>query len=311
MDLIGGQVRRSAAIDAHLIPMCAIGQRPHPHFRIPSRRVFVTDELGKFPIGRKNLTANGVQELRANPRPIRLGHRIRKLRQRFGKGRLLRILIGDRLRLPGHLPQEELRRHQAVVHAAAHEIDRPVDLGGQRAQTRDVVVVVLRRVECQEGRQLRGKEMPSPHLIDRHLVLFELRVFNAVAQVLDHQRLVDLLLIGEAGRVDGLEASKEAPVGGQIALDRRDGDITRFVVEALVAEDRGILRIGAQNVLPLLREQVVECLPSFVEIRSGELCGRHSRRAEDSCQGRGQMFLHPRSLRHELRVGWGVTTMYW
>ena len=146
------------------------------------------------------------------------------------------------LGLLDHLLQQELRRHQAVAHSFAHVGDGVVHLLREVAQALGVVVVVLRRGERKERRQLRGEEVDAADLRDRHLPLFESDVFDVVAQVVRHERLVHRFLLGEAGGVDALEPLQKLLRRRQVALDRGLGVVGGLVVVAPVAEDGGEFR---------------------------------------------------------------------
>ena len=65
-------------------------------------------------------------------------------------------------------------------------------------QPRDVVLVMLYRIEWHGIRQIRQACMDAVKLVDRHLVLFELEVGDALLQAAHENVMRELVLIGEA-----------------------------------------------------------------------------------------------------------------
>jgi hypothetical protein len=82
----------------------------------------------------------------------------------------------------------------------------------------------------------------------------EADAFQPVAHLPHHQLLVERLLVGEAGGVDRLEAAQELPGLREVAIQGLLREVGDLVVPALVAEDRGELGAGREDVLPLLVE---------------------------------------------------------
>ncbi len=80
-------------------------------------------------------------------------------------------------------------------------------------KTRDVVLVLLDGVEGNGKRQIREAGMDAVLLVDRHLVLFEVVVGDALLEDTNHKVVRELVLVGEAGRWDGFEPRKERLVG--------------------------------------------------------------------------------------------------
>ena len=86
---------------------------------------------------------------------------------------------------------------------------RLIEQARQLLQARDVIVVVLDRRERKQRNELRGVDVNAAHLVDRHLPVFERRVIELLLQPAHYQRLVQGFLLGEARRVDRLEAREE------------------------------------------------------------------------------------------------------
>ena len=296
VDLIGGEIRRRALADAHVVAMDAVGERPHPDLAAAVRRVVVLHERGELAVRGEHAVADRAEELAADAPALGLGDRRGEIRQRLRERRLLRRLRGDAGRLRRNFLEEELRRHEAVLHPLPHRRDRVVHLLREGAHALHVVVVVLRAVEGQQRRELRGEEVDAADLRDRHLPFLQLEVLDPLAEHAQHQDLVERLLLGEAGGVDGLEAADEAPALGNVLVQRGLGVVAGLVVVALVAEDRGELRLRAQRVLPMLVQEVLQRFAAFVEVLGGELGGGEIRHDENRRDDRGREFLHARQF---------------
>ena len=74
-------------------------------------------------------------------------------------------------------------------------------------KTGDVVLVVLDGVEGNGKRQIREAGMDAVLLVDRHLVLFEVEVGDALLEDTNEQVVRELVLVGEAGRSGWLQAA--------------------------------------------------------------------------------------------------------
>ncbi len=296
MDLRGGELRGRALPHACRVAFRAVGERPHAGILASVRCVVVAHERGELHVGRKHRGADGVDDLRPQAGALTLRHGVGKRRQRLGEGGLVRLLRGDASGLFDYLLQQELRRHQPVVHSLAHVGDGVVHLLREVAQALGVVVIVLGGGEGEERRQLRGVEVDAADLRDRHLPLFELDVFDVVAQVVGHEGLVHRFLLGEACGVDALEPQQELLRRRKVAPDRGLGVVGGLVVVASVAEDRGELGTGAEGVLPLVLQQIGERFAPLVEISRAQFTGGGGGGEEDDGEDEEKCFLHLPSL---------------
>ena len=117
--------------------------------------------------------------------------------------------IDDALALDGEFLDEEADRHEFVLDAGAE------DFGGLAKDARDlvkagyVVFVVLDGVERDRQRQIREPGMNAVLLVDRHFVLFEVEVGDALLKDTNEEVVGELVLVGEACGADGLEAAEE------------------------------------------------------------------------------------------------------
>src|SRR5579864_9535442 len=129
----------------------------------------------------------------------------------------------------------------------------------------DEVVVVLDAGEGEHRDERRRLDVDAAELVDRHLPRLEPRLLEELAQVAHHQRLVEGLLLGKAGRVDGLEAGHELARLGELAVDLRLREIAQLIVVALVPDVGGEFRTDLQVILPLLVEQRSQGSPPRLE----------------------------------------------
>src|ERR1700733_1848878 len=106
--------------------------------------------------------------------------------------------------------------------------------------------------------------MNSVFLIDRHFPRFETSAFELHSKVANHQNFVERLLLGEVRSVDGFEAREEFLGLLQILVDGLLRTVVELVVPTLVSDGGSEDRAGAQPILPLLGEKIIERLaPRF------------------------------------------------
>ena len=117
-----------------------------------------------------------------------------------------RICVDNALALHRNFLKKKTDRHQLVLHSGAKDFSGLGEDARNLMQTRDVVLIVLYRVERDRKWKVRKTGMDAVLLADGHLVLFEIEVSNALLQHAD-QKIVRELSWSEkpAGR-DGLKA---------------------------------------------------------------------------------------------------------
>ncbi len=152
-------------------------------------------------------------------------------------------------------------RHELVFHASAQDFGGLAQSPRNLVKTRDVVFVVLDRIEGDRKRHIREIGMDAILLIDWHLVLFEVEVGDALLQHANQQVVRELVLIGEAGRRDGFESREEALIGFVPLHDGVERVLGELVVVAIVAEGRGALGKVAQIGLVILLENARSVRP--------------------------------------------------
>src|SRR5215469_5067358 len=101
-------------------------------------------------------------------------------------------------------------------------------------------------------RYVREIELDAAHLADRHFILFEVIVGNALLENADQHVVGELILIGEAGGGDSLEPLQESNVKLMPPGNAVERVIGQLVVVAIVSVTRGGFRRSAQIGLILL-----------------------------------------------------------
>ena len=109
----------------------------------------------------------------------------------------------------GSFSSEEAHGHELVFHAGAKDFGGLAEDARDLVKPGDVVLIVLHGVEGNRQRQIGETGMDAVLLVDRHLVLFEVEVGDALLQDANQEVVGELVLIGEAGGRDGLEAGEE------------------------------------------------------------------------------------------------------
>jgi hypothetical protein len=86
------------------------------------------------------------------------------------------------------------------------------------------------------------------HLVDGHLVFFEVVVVEALLEDANEEVVGEDVLLGEAGGGNGFEAAEVSDIGGVSAIDGGEGTVGELVVVAVVSEGGGafggVLEVG-------------------------------------------------------------------
>ena len=107
---------------------------------------------------------------------------------------------------------------------------------------------MLDRVEGHGEGKVGEGGVDAVHLIDGHLVLFELVVVESLLEDASEEVVGEDVLLGEVGGGDGLEAFEEGDVGGVATADGCERAVGELIVVAIVSVGggalRGVLEIG-------------------------------------------------------------------
>ncbi len=195
VDLVGREARGRAALRCRRVSPRALGERPDADLRPSLRRVLLFHERAELAVGRENGRVDGVEVVGADAGAIGFRNGVGELRRRLEPRRLVGRGIRQLVDLRPHLLQEELGRHEVIVHAPAHVRDGAIDLLRERPHALREVVVVLDRGEREVAGKLRRLQMDAAHLVQRHLPALHPRVVDVVTQVFLEQDFVDALLL--------------------------------------------------------------------------------------------------------------------
>jgi hypothetical protein len=115
-------------------------------------------------------------------------------------------------------------------------------------ETGNVILVVLDGVERHGQRKVGQAGVHAVHLIDRHLVLFEVIVVQTLLENADEEVVGEGVLLGKTNGRDSFEATEEGGVGAVTARHRGKRMIGELVVVAVVSDGgcalRRVLEIG-------------------------------------------------------------------
>jgi hypothetical protein len=166
-------------------------------------------------------------------------------------------------------------------------------------QPHNVILVILHRLQRHLRHQPRNAELDAVHLVHRHLPILEARVLHPLAQLAQHQRLVQDILLRQPRGVDRL---KDADLGARMLnlpqLFRRRV-VAPPVVVPRIADPRRQLRARAQRVLPLLFERFPQ--PSAARSDSGILSKNRSQQQEEAARKNRKGTANAGHFREELR----------
>ena len=101
-------------------------------------------------------------------------------------------------------------------------------------------------------------------LIDRHLPTLESRAFQVETQFANHELSAELVLLGQARRVNGLKAGEELARLFEFRLNGFGGFIIEAVVVAVITQSGRKFRMDAHFVFPLLVEERQQLLTAGI-----------------------------------------------
>ena len=144
-----------------------------------------------------------------------------------------------------------------ISHTSAQNLFRLKQGLGDLVEAGNIILVMLNGVEGHREREIGQAGMNAPSAAgctERHLVLFEVVVLDALLDLAEKQIVGDEVLLGKAGGIDGLDPRQV----GKVALVSSgwcgQGVIAELVVVAVVADGRSQGRIHLERDLPGLVE---------------------------------------------------------
>ena len=246
VNLAGGEIGGGLVTDGEAIARLSVGQGPDAGIEPSVRRVIVAHEFGELRVGGCDFVLYRAFDCFAQLFPVFLRNGVGKLAQRVGEWALVERVVGNVLRLSWTLSRADTsaacggRAGRRACVAMAWSSDAR-DL----AQTGQVVFVIFHVAEGGIESERSVSEVNAAKLRRRHLPVFELRGVERFAQAAQHQRVVELFLLGESGDVDGLEARQRVASVFEILGNRLVRKIAQPIVVAIVANLGGKLRAGA------------------------------------------------------------------
>ena len=124
------------------------------------------------------------------------------------------------------------------------------------------------------------------HLVDGHLVFFEVVVVEALLEDAGEEIMGEEVLLGEASGGDGFEAAEVGDVGGVAAVDSGEGSVGELVVVTIVSEGGGPLGGILQISLIELFEESV--LSGEARVHGGSLGVQRVRQGNGEAGGEEQ-----------------------
>ena len=294
MNLLRRQVGGGLLAHREAIAFGPVRQRPHARIGPSLRCVFVLHKSGKLRIRRIHFVVDRPLNRESQPPAIRLAHIRWKFLQRLGKWTAGQWLGCDVRTLRCDLVQQIPRRHQVVGHPLAHVSRHLIEHPRDAVQTRHVILVILHRLQRHLRHQARNAQLDAVHLIHRHLPAFESGSLDGLAQLPQHQRLVENFLLREASGVDRLENPNLLARVLNLALLFSRGVVAPSVVVTRIADRRRQLRARPQRVLPFLLQSVAELRPACGETfrRLCDAADRENRNQKQRKQQRAAKIEH-------------------
>ena len=253
MDLVRRHVRGGPGVDVVRVALRAVRQRSDGERRTAVGRVFAANEAREILVRRDDVDVDRVGDLPCQACLVRArdGCRI------FSGGNEERVGVDDARNLDGDFLEQESDWHEPVVHASAENFGCLIEGSRYLVKARDVVLVLLDCLERNGQRQIRKAQVDAVELVDRHLILFEIEVGEALPQHPNQKVVGELVLLGEARGRYGFKAGEKILIGLVALTDGRERVLGELVVVAVVAEGGGALRKVAEIRLVLLFEERV------------------------------------------------------
>ena len=165
-----------------------------------------------------------------------------------------RIGFDDPFALHRKFIDEKADWHQLVFHSRAKNFGGLIEHTRNLMKPGDVVLVMFYRVERDGKRQIGKAGVDAVLLIDRHLILFEIVVGNALLQHSNQQIVRKLIAIVEPCGRNGLQSREKVFVGFVKLSDGCERALGKLVVIAIVPKSSGAFGKVAQIGFVLLIE---------------------------------------------------------
>ena len=198
VNFVRGHMRGGPAVDVVLVALLAVGQGSNGQRGAALRRVVGAHEIGELAVGRQHVGIDRVGDFLGQTLLIFSGN----VGGIFLGGQQKRIGVDDALALHRNFFQQEAHRHQLVFHASAQDFGGLIQHARNLVQARDVILVMLHRIERDRERQIGQVGVDAVHLIDRHFEFFQIVIGVAQFEHAHQQIVGELILFGHAGGGD-------------------------------------------------------------------------------------------------------------
>src|SRR6185312_1664253 len=182
--------------------LLSVGQRSDGKRSTSTGCIFLADECREALVGRNHVSIDSISNLLREALLVFNGDGRGIL---FGRKKK-RIGIDNTLALHGDLFQKKADRHEFIFQAGAKNFSGLVENARNLVQTRYVVLIVLDGIERDGKWKVCKAGVDAAHLIEWHLVLFEVEVGDALLQHANQKIVRELVLIRKAGCWNRLNA---------------------------------------------------------------------------------------------------------
>jgi hypothetical protein len=148
--------------------------------------------------------------------------------------------------LRGNLHHRHAGRHDALLHACAHDLLGPEHHAGHAGETLEIGLVVLERGECREIAHLRDVLVGAASSADRHHPRVEAEALDRKREVAREERVVERVVRAERGSVDRAQVVEQDRDGRRALVDPGERDVGELARAVLDAAPQGVLGIDGQ-----------------------------------------------------------------
>ena len=162
--------------------------------------------------------------------------------------------------MAGQFFEDELRRHEAVLHALAQDVGGLGEDARNLMQPGNVILVVLHRIERDGERQIGEPGVDTALLVHRHLIILQVVVDVLALQLPLEQAVAQQILVVHAVGGDGFQPLQEIVGFRMLACDFLQRNLAEQRVVAVVAE-------GGRALRRILEPGLIELIEQFILLR--------------------------------------------
>src|SRR6202789_2536497 len=246
VNLRSREIRRSESPQCSLIPPFAARQALNRKRSPRIRNVVRRNERGELLVRRKYFVLKRCVDLIRQTFFVSIRERRRKLLQRNRE----RISSHNSLALPWTCFRNKPHNRQVVLHTCAQNVLRLLERLRNLVQTRDVVLIMLHRIERHRERKIGQPRMNAAHPADRHLVLFQVVVLHPLLGLKQKQIVRYQVLLRKTGRVDRLDLRQIGYLEVVLMRNRSQRIVPKLIVIPVVSNRSCARRVQTQRGLP-------------------------------------------------------------